>query len=271
MLSLRILTAVLLVPSVVAGVLWLPTGILEILTAAVCLVALWEWARLVPAPSMLPLPALLVLAAALMTALWYAGLSVVGPYVAGLAMGWWVVACVWLRGNGFGGSGTQGLRLLKSVAGLFVVIPAWTVFGAMHAGAIGPPWVLLALAIVWAADISAYFAGRHFGRTRLAPSISPGKTRIGAWGGLGGGLLVALVGSVLLHLGAERGLGLLVLAAVTVGASIIGDLFESMVKRQSGAKDSSALLPGHGGLFDRLDSLFAALPVFYWGAKWLSS
>jgi len=269
-LSLRVLTAVFLVPSVVAGVLWLPTGVLQLLTAGVCLVALWEWARLVPAPPALPLPALLALAAALMAGLWYLGLAAAGPYVAGIALAWWLLACVWLRNNGFGGSGTLVMRLLKSVAGLFVVIPAWTVFGALHAGTTGPPWVLLVLAVVWAADISAYFAGRRFGRERLAPSISPGKTRVGAWGGLAGGLLVALVGTLVLGLDLERTLALFALIAVTVGASIIGDLFESMVKRQSGAKDSSMLLPGHGGLFDRLDSLFAALPVFYWGARWLA-
>ena len=120
----------------------------------------------------------------------------------------------------------------------------------------------IALGLVWAADTFAYFAGSRFGRRKLAPRISPGKTVEGAIGAFAGGALVAVAGGWLLD---QRGLALVLLVALavlTLAASIIGDLVESLVKRQANVKDSGALFPGHGGLLDRLDSVFAAMPVF---------
>ena len=133
----------------------------------------------------------------------------------------------------------------------------------------GHRWLLAALALVWAADSGAYFAGRRFGRRKLAPTISPNKTIEGAIGGLVAGVAVALA------FGAFAGatlaqLPLLALVAVaTVLASIVGDLVESLLKRQAGAKDSGTLIPGHGGVLDRIDGVLAALPVFAIGKEML--
>jgi phosphatidate cytidylyltransferase len=130
------------------------------------------------------------------------------------------------------------------------------------AGEYGHWWTLIALFIVWAADIGAYFSGRMFGRRKLAPTISPGKTWAGVYGAFVGGALVAGVGGVLLGVGGGKLAGLLLLSLLTVVASIVGDLLESLMKRHAAVKDSGNLFPGHGGMLDRLDSVFAALPVF---------
>jgi phosphatidate cytidylyltransferase len=116
--------------------------------------------------------------------------------------------------------------------------------------------------IVWASDIGAYFSGRSFGKRKLAPQISPGKTWAGAYGALVAGLLVALVGGWLLDVRGIELVALGLLALFTVAVSIVGDLIESLMKRHAQVKDSGTIFPGHGGLMDRLDSVFAALPVF---------
>lgn len=126
-------------------------------------------------------------------------------------------------------------------------------------------WVLFFACIVVAADIGAYTAGRRFGRVKLAPAISPGKTREGVYGALVCSGVVGLVGGLLLHVPTRLLPVLVILALITVLFSIVGDLFESLIKRHAGVKDSGALFPGHGGVFDRMDSIVAALPVFVLG------
>ncbi|MBC7657234.1 MAG: phosphatidate cytidylyltransferase, partial [Frankiaceae bacterium] len=155
-------------------------------------------------------------------------------------------------------------------AGSLSVIPAWAALCWLHmTGANGPDWALYALLIVWLADTGAYFVGVRFGKHKLAPRISPGKS----WEGFAGGLLA----TTLLAVGALPVLGLawnllpslLLLTLVATLFSVAGDLFESLLKRHAGAKDSSHLIPGHGGVLDRLDSLLAALPIFAVGKFWL--
>jgi phosphatidate cytidylyltransferase len=167
---------------------------------------------------------------------------------------WTVAVPLWLAR----GVGTQH-RLALAAAGVIVLAPAGYALAVLQ-----PRQVLAALILVWVADTAAYFVGRKWGRRKLAPSISPGKTWEGAWGGLAAAVAYAIICGTFL-LGTVGWVANPVAAAVTAALlaaiSIVGDLFESAAKRQAGVKDSGALLPGHGGIMDRIDSATAVLPV----------
>jgi len=213
----------------------------------------------------------LVVSAAVFVLLWTVRTTIVAPAVVSLGVIWWLIACFWLRYFAYGAAPTQENRALKLLAGSLVVFPAWVAAITIHASLPhGHGFTLLALVIVWAADIGAYFSGRTFGKRKLAPQISPGKTWAGAYGALAAGILVAELGSWwLLDVRDGQLVGLALLAAVTVSASIVGDLVESLMKRHAQVKDSGTMIPGHGGMMDRLDSVFAALPVFAAGVMLL--
>jgi phosphatidate cytidylyltransferase len=148
-------------------------------------------------------------------------------------------------------------RLLLLAAGLVVLVPA-----ALAMVALAPAEALLVLAVVWIADTAAYLVGRRWGRHKLAPAISPGKTWEGAAGGLIGAAAYAMILSILFAgIQGTRMAVFLGAAALLVVVSILGDLFESAAKRQAGVKDSGTLLPGHGGMLDRIDSATAVLPL----------
>ncbi len=163
-------------------------------------------------------------------------------------------------------------RVRVMLAGTLAIVPAWAALVLIHAGG-DPPghqghlWLLAALALVWAADSGAYFAGRHFGKHKLAPRISPNKTWEGLVGGLIAGVAVAVGLGWLAGIDAAHLPGLLVTSVVAVFASVLGDLFESLIKRHAGAKDSGHLIPGHGGVLDRVDGVLAAIPVFALGKE----
>jgi phosphatidate cytidylyltransferase len=254
----RVLTAVPLVAAVLLLLLFAPSWAFAVVLAAALAVGALEWAPLAGCArrSSAWLYAAVVLA--LVAAAWRFAFEseLVGRAVLGAGLAWWTLATLWLAQR------WNQPAAAKLAAGLFTLLPAWYAVVALHMQARGPWLVLLLLCIVWAADVGAFFAGHRFGRTRLAPEISPGKT----WEGVLGGVLLAVsvagLGAALLRLDPPR---FLALALAVVGVSIVGDLVESLLKRQAGVKDSGSLLPGHGGVLDRLDSLFAAAPVFLAG------
>lgn len=268
----RVLTALILTPVAIAIVLLLPSVAFAAITGIAFLLALWEWTRMTGLRTPAARAGLVAAAAAMLVLLWSVREDSAWWIVIGIGAAWWLIVLGWLRHFTFGAAPTRENTGLKLVAGLLVVVPAWAALLEIHrSAALGPVWALFALMLVWAADTFAYFAGTRWGRAKLAPHISPGKTIAGVWGALVGSGVIALVGGVLLK---ERGValaGLFVLAMVTVAFSIVGDLFESLIKRQAQVKDSGALFPGHGGLFDRLDSVFAALPVFAVGKALLDA
>ena len=264
MLLQRTLTALVLAPLVILIILFASTPVFTLVAAAAFLAALWEWSRLSGLKSAAWQIVWLAAATAVFVMLWLARATVVMPIVLTLGVAWWLLACVWLRHFAYGAAPTQENRALKLLAGAFVVFPAWVAMISIHAGQPhGHGFTLLALVIVWAADIGAYFSGRTFGKRKLAPQISPGKTWAGAYGALIAGVAVTTLGGWwLFDVRGGQLFGLAVLAIVTVGASIVGDLIESLMKRHAQVKDSGTMVPGHGGLMDRLDSVFAALPIF---------
>ena len=263
MLLQRTLTALVLAPLVILIILLSSAPVFALIAAAAFLVALWEWAQLSGLKNQSARIGLLVAAAIVFCLLWYGHAGITRSLLLAAGVTWWLLACLWLRHFAFGAAPTAENRALKLLAGAFVLFPAWIALVSIHEREPhGHWWTLLALVIVWAADIGAYFSGRTFGKRKLAPQISPGKTWAGAYGALVAGVLVTLLGGWLLDVRGAPLLGLAVLALLTVAASIVGDLIESLMKRHAQVKDSGTLIPGHGGLMDRLDSVFAALPVF---------
>jgi len=265
MLLQRILTALVLAPLAVV-IVFPPTWLFALIVAAVFLAAEWEWTCVCGLRGAGTRAGMLVFTLLLLAVLWWARAT---PWlwlaVTAAGVAWWLASLAWLRACTFAASPSREHTLLKLAAGLCILVPAWVALTGMHAGGRGHWWVLLALCIVWAADIGAYFSGRLLGRRKLAPRISPGKTRAGAGGALVAGMLVAALGGWLLDVRGGVLVALAILGAVTVAASIVGDLFESLMKRHAEIKDSGTLLPGHGGLLDRMDSVFAAIPVFVIG------
>ena len=273
----RVIAALILTPIAVAAILLLPTPWLMALAAIVFLLGLWEWFRLAGIDDTLARSVLLVVNLALMVAIAWgsrtgSGFSyVLLQVMTVVGVGWWLLALFWLRHFDFGADhATSHARVFKLAAGTLAIVPAWCALGLLHGSADnGHRWLLAALAIVWAADSGAYFAGRHFGKRKLSPRISPNKTVEGLMGGLLCGLVVAIV----LALFAGAGLVQLPLVALAAFAavlfSVVGDLFESLLKRHAGAKDSGTLIPGHGGILDRIDGVVAALPVFALAKAWL--
>ncbi|PWK92019.1 phosphatidate cytidylyltransferase [Fulvimonas soli] len=266
MLRQRILTALLLAPLAILLILAAPTWLFAPAVALVFLGAAWEWSQLSGVRGDAARGALLAFTAAVFALLWCWRATALWPALIALGVAWWGLTCLWLRHFAFGAAPTAENRGLKLLAGLLVIVPGWVAATALHgAQPHGHWWTFLALAIVWAADTGAYFSGRRFGRRKLAPNISPGKTWAGVYGAFAAGALVALAGGWLLGVRDARLAGLVLLAVLTVAASIVGDLLESLMKRHAQVKDSGTLFPGHGGLLDRLDSVFAAMPVFALG------
>lgn len=271
----RIITALIMAPVAIAAILLLQTPWLVALVALLFLMGMWEWFKLVEIDDTLPRTILLAANLLLMVLLVWAsaGSLVLFQIVALVGVVWWLLALLWLRFFNFASDHETYARGFKLAAGTLAIVPAWCALGLIHAGKPhGHLWLLVALTIVWAADSGAYFAGRHFGGRlfggrRLAPRISPNKTYEGLLGGLLAGVAVGLLFAWFTDLTPAQVPAFIIVALATVLFSVVGDLFESLLKRHVGAKDSGNLIPGHGGLLDRLDGVLAALPIFALGKE----
>ncbi len=272
MLRLRIITAIVMVAAFLGAIAFIPLQGLALVFGIIVALGGWEWARLAGWTSLLSRAVYVLVLSACMVGLYYycslAGSPVVEdiqPFL-GLACLWWSVALLWVKG--YPASGTLwGTRPMRSLMGLLILAPAWMAAIFLLSFPRGGVLMFAMVLIVATADIGAYFSGRAFGKHKLAPHVSPAKTWEGFWGGVMACLLLA-IGSwyLLLEQKEHIGLGAVITVVLVTGvASVVGDLCVSMVKRQSGVKDSGNLLPGHGGLLDRLDSLCAAAPVFALG------
>lgn len=266
MLKQRIITALLLLFFVGGAVLLLPESGFTLLAIAVFSIAAWEWAQLAGFQSGLARSAYVVLHGVLaVSLLLFSGLpgaidSAFLQTVFTIAGVWWALALLWVQSYPASSAMWQH-PALRSLMGLLVLLPALLAFVYMRAA--GPYiWLVLYLvALVVAADVGAYFAGKAWGVRKMAPKVSPGKS----WAGLAGGitaamLLAAIVFSlVAIPLGAGQWLAVSLIVALS---SVLGDLLESMLKRHAGIKDSGQILPGHGGVLDRMDGWTAAAPIF---------
>ncbi|HET9463880.1 MAG TPA: phosphatidate cytidylyltransferase [Thiobacillus sp.] len=255
------LTAALLLAVFVPAVLWAPAWLWAALMAGLIGVAAHEWARLSHFPPLAAgayagLLALVALALPLLAADWPSYQSALIL----LAIGFWlIVAPLWLLGRW-----QVAQPFLRAAVGIAVLLPTFAALLYLHGR--GPGVLLGVMAIVWIADTAAFFAGRQFGRHKLAPAISPGKT----WEGVAGAFVaVALYAAVLSEVVGLPLLSLLLMVSGLLYLSVLGDLFESWIKRLAGMKDSGSILPGHGGVLDRIDALTSTLPIATGLLMWL--
>lgn len=272
MLKQRLLTAAVLVPAAIVAILLLPAAALASVFAVLVLAGAWEWARLSGIGS---IAARGVYTAAAGVLMWL-GLQFVHlpPFVAGLlaatALGW-MGALIWVWAFP-AGPGPGALRTaLLALGGYVVLVPAWLGLVVLRQQPdYGPGWVLFVLALIWVADSGAYFSGKRWGRHKLAPRVSPGKTREGVYGAAVLVAVYAVAAGLVLEVPQQHFMAFVLLSVILVPISVLGDLFESLVKRQGGFKDSGRLLPGHGGVMDRIDSVTATVPAFVLGLIWLN-
>lgn len=180
-------------------------------------------------------------------------------YLLSISVSWWALALLWVQGYP-SSAVLWGNRYVLGLMGWLVLIPSWVALAYLHSLANGAWLILLVVMTVATADIGAYFSGKMLGKHQLAAAVSPGKSWEGFLGGLIACVLLALLVAWAVDFSQWR--QLLVIIVLSALASVVGDLVESMVKRHRGIKDSGNILPGHGGVLDRIDSLTAAVPVF---------
>ncbi len=248
----------------IAGVYLLPFLAYAVVFWVLAALGMWEWARLSGLSSALAQGVFVAFFALTAALSWW--------FPASFTVLLWIGAGVWVLATILVLTYPKSTALIEhgwftAILGQVTILVAWVAFLVVRREPDGASWLLWALLLVWSADIGAYFAGRRFGRQKLAPAVSPGKTWAGFWGGMaaslfiGGGLLAIVSDEVQ----AAEISQLLLWAVIIVGLgviSVIGDLLESVLKRTRGVKDSSNLLPGHGGVLDRIDSILAVLPLF---------
>lgn len=269
-LGKRIVTGVILAAAVIVAVVWLPPLPLAVALGVVVAIAAWEWSTLMGlgrswARCLCPLMAVL----GMVFLFEYCRLGGEPPLarvqpVLGLAGLWWAIALLWIKAYPASGR-IWGNPALLALMGMLVLLPPWLAVVYLLSYENGRFLLLGMISTVAFADIGAYFAGKRFGRRRLAPNISPGKTWEGVWGGFIVCQLAAAAAGLSLDIPRLSLLALLAIVACTSLVSVLGDLLESMVKRHGGIKDSGNLLPGHGGLLDRIDGITAAAPVYALG------
>ncbi len=263
MLKQRILTAIVLLALLAVVLFLLPQEWVVAVLGVIVLGGAWEWSALAGLRARVTRVAFLLATLFAMAVAWL----VSGPVenferVMMLALAGWLLVFAWMM---FAPRWNQ--RALASLAGLWILVPAWLAMSRLYLQVDqGPALIIFGLVLTWAADIGAYFVGRAYGRIKLAPALSPNKTWEGVLGGLLASLLVAFAGYQWFGLPAVAFISLCVAVML---ASVVGDLAESMFKRQRGLKDSGRLLPGHGGILDRIDSLTAAFPLLALGLVWL--
>ncbi|MDQ0666084.1 phosphatidate cytidylyltransferase [Pseudomonas sp. W2I6] len=259
MLKQRIITALILLPIALCGFFLLEGANFALFIGLVVTLGAWEWARLAGFAAQLPRVVYAAVVALLMF-LMHVQPEVL-PWVLGASVLWWALA-TYLVLTYPGTSSHWSSVACKLVIGLLILLPAWQGLVYIKHMQLGNWLIMAVMVLVWGADIGAYFSGRAFGKRKLAPAVSPGKSWEGVYGGLALTLVITVVVGVVRDWTVKEMLLGLVGAAVVVFISVVGDLTESMFKRQAGIKDSSNLLPGHGGVLDRIDSLTAAIPIF---------
>lgn len=260
MLRQRVLTAIVALAVLGVVMFVVPAIVARIVITLLLLGAAWEWSGFIFGREDKLKSVYVAFIAILIAAVFV--LSADANFVdvvLEIALGWWLAALAWMFFFP-----TPIAKPVAWICGALVIVPAWLALDLLYLKR--PELLLFALLIVWVADIGAYFVGKEFGRVKLAPRISPGKTWEGVLGGLSAVVVLAAMGSQVLDIN----IAVLVPFCVAVAMlSIVGDLTVSMFKRNAGVKDSGSLFPGHGGVLDRIDSVTAAAPLFALALGWI--
>ncbi|MFT6154644.1 MAG: phosphatidate cytidylyltransferase [Bermanella sp.] len=268
MFKQRLITALILAPIMIGGIFFLPFPQFMVFIAAIVALGAWEWANLSGLKNQVARIGYAGVVVAIIYGLHYFGVEQ-DPDILYGAFAWWLLAFVLVKTHPklLGIWGSQAVRLL---IGIVILVPMWVGFVQLNSypGGLNTYFILYVMLLIWGADVGAYFAGRTFGKNKLAPKVSPGKSWEGVYGGFVVTSLIAVGGGFWLQqkivqtFDAEQWITLFVITLIVTAASVLGDLVESMVKRHRGVKDSSHLLPGHGGIMDRIDSMTSAIPIF---------
>ena len=265
-LKQRILTGLVLAPIMIGGIFYLPMMQFMVFIGVITALGAWEWANLSGIQNKLGRVAYTAVISIILYGLWYFDLDQ-NSNLLYVAFAWWLSAFVLVRTHPKFKAIWSG-TVPRLLMGLIILLPMWMGFVQIKSYPNSGYLIIFVMFIVWGADVGAYFAGRTFGKHKLAPNVSPGKTWEGVYGGIATTTLVAFIAGLMLqdtiHMDLTIKQWILLFAAtfVVTAVSVVGDLVESMMKRHRGIKDSSNLLPGHGGVMDRIDSMTAALPVF---------
>lgn len=287
MLKQRIITALILAPLAILAILFLPLDVFQYAIAAVIALGGYEWANMSGLPKRPHKVAFLLVLLAVCLGLislvdtnmiWYQGkLNTIYHWVLSVACLWWLVSLAMIIAYPRYSKFWQTSWMIRCLFGVLTLIPTWVAVVSLRArlyevdAFYGASLIFYVLGIVWAADIGAFFVGVKFGRHKLRPNVSPGKTFEGLFGGVMASFAIIAFAALHYQVESTRIWPHLLIGGLTVGVSAMGDLNESMFKRCAGIKDSGRILPGHGGLLDRIDSLTAAFPVFaYCFVTWMA-
>lgn len=279
MLKHRIITALVLAPATIASIFYLPLPYFSALMLAVMGIGAWEWGPLMGFTNKRRRLAFVIVTSLLIALLWYtfpllelwittSSLQKPIIYILWLAVVWWVLSAaltfLYPRYSKFWSSH----RSIRGVFGWLTLVPTWLAFIVIRSNEYqldsyhGAQLIMFLFLMVWSADIGAYFVGKAFGKNKLMPNVSPGKTMEGFIGGVIVACILVTIAGVSMNWQLEQFLLVIPITILITTVSVLGDLNESMFKRQAGIKDSGSILPGHGGILDRIDSLTATAPIF---------
>lgn len=279
MLKQRIITALILAPAAISAIFYLPLNYFALLIMAVVAIGAWEWGPLMGFESKTRRSTFVIVTSVLIAmvwslvsinSLWIAAqhLETNAMYLLWLSVAWWLVSSILIfsypKFSGF----WSNHRSIRGVFGWLTLVPTWLAFIVLRSHNYaedpyhGAQLLMFLFLMVWSADIGAYFVGKAFGKHKLMPNVSPGKTIEGFLGGIVSACLLITIAGYQLNWTSAQLITVLLVTVLITTVSVLGDLNESMFKRQAGVKDSGAILPGHGGILDRIDSLTATAPIF---------
>ncbi len=287
MLKQRIITSVVLIPVVLALIFFAPLNVFSPLVAGVILLGAWEWSALMELKNKLIRLAYVGCIGVLLGLVHYnwpieliwKNKVIIQPviYILAAAFSWWIIATVLVFSYPKKVAHGRLKLLIRALVGVLTLVPLWLALNVLRSfeyqtdTLAGTALIFMVLGIVWSADIGAYFSGKRFGKRKLMPHVSPNKTLEGLVGGVIASAVFVFISSAIAEIQLAKALILAALAILVALFSAVGDLLESMFKREAGMKDSGSCLPGHGGIMDRIDSLTAAAPVFVvlvWAMYW---